>query len=147
MRAHAYSESHASNMFQESWNRGNKRPEYAWNAPKTSVWNIPQVNRLIGTRWEYHDAVSKRHSWEAHSFPSKVGPSISAPSNVHLYKRRLARGFGNTGAMLVSLSVWGLYIGSHSFSIPLRSLNQTLNLNMLNPNHNRTSIHTLALIS
>lgn len=34
MRAHAYSESHASNMFQASWNRGNKRLEYAWNAPK-----------------------------------------------------------------------------------------------------------------
>lgn len=89
------------------------------------------------------NAVSKKHSWEAHSFPSKVGPSISALSNVHLYRRRWARGFGNTGVMLVSLSVWGLYIGLHSFSILLHILNH----NMLNPNPNRTSIHTLPLNS
>lgn len=39
-----------ANMFEAGWNKGNKRLGYVWNAPKTSVWNIPQVNRLIGTR-------------------------------------------------------------------------------------------------
>ena len=40
----------ACNTFQKSWDRGNKRLGKLRNAQKTPVWNIPQVNRLIGNR-------------------------------------------------------------------------------------------------
>ena len=41
--------------FETSWNKGNHRLRNMWNAPKTPVWNISQINRLTGNRWEYHD--------------------------------------------------------------------------------------------
>ena len=43
-----------------------------WNAPKTPVWNIPQVNRFLGNRWLFHDwiwngpskgSVIHEHGW------------------------------------------------------------------------------------
>ena len=38
------------NTFQNSWDGGNKRLRKLRNALKTPVWNIPQVNQLIGNR-------------------------------------------------------------------------------------------------
>ena len=29
-----------------------------WNAPKTPVWNLPQVNRFTGYRWWFHERCS-----------------------------------------------------------------------------------------
>uniref|UniRef100_A0AAR2IP33 Transmembrane protein 63A n=1 Tax=Pygocentrus nattereri TaxID=42514 RepID=A0AAR2IP33_PYGNA len=40
----------ACNTFQRSWDRGNRRLGKLRNVQKTPVWNIPQVNRLIGNR-------------------------------------------------------------------------------------------------
>lgn len=68
-----YSAFDASDSFQTSWNRGNKRLGNLWNAPKTSVWNIPQVNRFIGNRWWYHYLVRKEHSSKACSSQARMG--------------------------------------------------------------------------
>jgi len=38
-------------MFQKSWDRGNKRLGKLLNSQRTPVWNIPQANRLIRNRY------------------------------------------------------------------------------------------------
>lgn len=42
-------------------------------AQKTPVWNISQVNRFSGNKWQYHDWTWKRLPWKAQSFTSKYG--------------------------------------------------------------------------
>ncbi len=57
-------------MRQHSFNRLRKEQ---LNDPKSPVWNLPQVNRFICNRWEYHDCLWKGHSRQAQSFTSKGG--------------------------------------------------------------------------
>lgn len=38
------------NTFRTSCDSSNNRPGKLWNTTKTPVWNIPQVNRIIGDR-------------------------------------------------------------------------------------------------